>query len=258
MNKLIVGNHTLEAKQLSQAIIASWIEDTVPQLNIQICESTTLDIEIDSEIDNILKLQMEVEPHINCQINIIIQGKNSELTANYIVKKDSQLAIMKLVDVDTIQHKEVCHLQESGAKIEYILKTACTNKETYDLEVYHHAPNTISNVINHGINLKKGILEFNVSSYIQEGIKGCETNQNSRIINFTNQACIIRPNLFIEEYDVIANHSAHIGSLKEDDIFYLQRLGIPYETACKLLLQGFMKSFVDENKITKIFEKYWR
>lgn len=257
MNKLVIVNHKLEEKQLSESVIVSWKEQE-SELQIKICKSTSLDIEIHSEIETILKLQVEVEPHVNCQMNIINQGRKSELTANYIVKNDSKLTIIKLMDINTICNYETLDLKESGASAEYILKTACSNKEKYDLKVFHHAKNTTSNLINHGINLEKGTLEFNVSSYIPEGVKGCIANQNNRIINLTNQECIIKPNLFIEEYDVIANHSAHVGSFKEDEIFYLERLGIPYETACKLLLQGFMKSFVQEDMVTKVFEKYWR
>jgi len=258
MNKLVVVNNVLQKQKLTKALTVDWKEETTPQLFITICESTLLEIEIQSDRNAKLQLQIEVEPNVESEIQIVNIGKHSEIEVIYNIRKNSQLHVTKFIDVNSTNHKEIVQLQEEGAQIQYILKTACISQETYDLQIYHNAKNTNSDIIHHGINLDKGALSFSISTYIPEGNKGCIANQANRIINLTNQQCGIKPNLFIEEYDVIANHSAHIGSFKEEEIFYLERLGIPYETACKLLLQGFMKSYVKEDIITKIFEKYWR
>ena len=86
-------------------------------------------------------------------------------------------------------------------------------------------------------------------------------NQNNRIINLNDKLCQINPNLYIDENDVTANHSAYIGKFRDDEIFYLQRLGLSYIDATKLLLKGFlsngMTKYMDKH-INKLTKKYWR
>lgn len=258
MNKIIVKNYNIEKLNISKNIFVEWKEEYVPKLKITISKTTSLELDITSEETTKLNIEIIVLPKVECHLLMRQYGYKNKILMNYDLSKESHLYVTKLVDVQNVNQRDIINLNEKNAQIHYILKTACTNSEKYDLIVNHNAENTVSMLTNHGINLEKGNLTFNVSTCIPEGNKGCIADQNNRIINLTNKTCIIRPNLFIDEYDVIANHSAHIGSIKEEEVFYLQRLGIPYEEATKLLLQGFMKSLVDEKIIIKMFSKYWR
>ena len=53
------------------------------------------------------------------------------------------------------------------------------------------------------------------------------------------------PNLYIDEYDVVANHSASIGSISKDDLFYLMSRGLTKEEATSLVVIGFIKPIID-------------
>ena len=52
--------------------------------------------------------------------------------------------------------------------------------------VYHNAKNTVSDLINHGVNINNGSLTFNVSSFVPKNNSGCVVDQNNRIINLTD------------------------------------------------------------------------
>ena len=54
------------------------------------------------------------------------------------------------------------------------------------------------------------------------------------------------PNLFIDEYDVIAAHAASIGSISKDDLFYLMSRGLTLEEASKLIVLGFVQPLLDK------------
>ncbi|HPF83680.1 MAG TPA: SufD family Fe-S cluster assembly protein, partial [Bacilli bacterium] len=85
--------------------------------------------------------------------------------------------------------------------------------------------------------------------------------QNSRIINLTNNKCQIKPNLFIDEYNVEASHSAYIGGFSADDMFYLNSRGINELDALKLLINGFLTKDMPKYLVTRIkrnINKYWR
>lgn len=257
MNKIHIKNNKIVIQNTS-SIIMNYQLDDIPKLKLDILKNAQLEILIDSEMETKMEIQMDIKPNVICTVQIQNKGKKSKILSKYDVGKNSQLKLIKINDINVTSQRDIIDLKWEYAEIEYILKTICTNKEKYNVTVNHLAKNTKSSVINHGINLKKGTLTFDVSTSIVKGMKESVANQNSRIINLTNQECMIRPSLLIDEEDVIANHSAHIGSLKDEELFYLQRVGIPYAEAIRLLLQGFIKSLVDEKKITKIFEKYWR
>ena len=71
---------------------------------------------------------------------------------------------------------------------------------------------------------------------------------------------MIKPNLFIDENDVVANHSALIGTFKDDEIFYLMSRGLDKKDAENLLTKGFLLKGVTYYKevLENIINKYWR
>ena len=138
------------------------------------------------------------------------------------------------------------NLNGQDAKFNYNFKTIATGYEKYDLNIYHNAPKTTSLIKNNGVNMKDGNLIFNVSSFVSAGNKDCNVDQISRIINLTNNKCQINPNLFIDEFDVNANHSALIGKFSDEEMFYMQSRGIDEKSAVNLLINGFLTSEVNE------------
>ena len=129
----------------------------------------------------------------------------------------------------------------NNAKLDFYLMTITDKKITNEVNVYHQNKNTTSNVICHGISYGKGDLKFSVNGYIKKGMIGSICNQSSRIINLDEGKSLIEPNLFVEEFDSIANHSAYTGPFDEKSLFYLETKGISRKEAFNLLLSGFMK-----------------
>ena len=163
-------------------------------------------------------------------------------------------------DLEEITEMNTFNLNGENAILNYNLKTISISMEKYDILVYHNKSNTKSNIITEGVNIKNGNLKFNVSGFIPKGIKNCIVNQNNRIINLTNNNCQICPNLFIDEEDVVANHSAHIGKCNDNEIFYLMSRGITYKKAQNLLIRGFLLKNTDimKKNMEKIINRYWR
>ena len=95
---------------------------------------------------------------------------------------------------------------------------------------------------------------------MSKGITGCDINQSGRIINMTENPCTIKPNLFIDEEDVVANHSALIGTFSPDEIFYLMSRGISKRDSENLLTKGFLLNGITYYRKTleEMINKYWR
>ena len=102
---------------------------------------------------------------------------------------------------------------------------------------------TESYVNNNGVNVDKNKLYFTIDGIIKEKLNNITCNQNSKIINFSEGDSKIIPNLIIDSNDIIANHSAYIGEIDEEELFYMQSRGISdIDIANKLVI-------INENKV---------
>ena len=249
MNKIIISNNQFDLKNIEY----KYKEDLINKLKLKIIKNTKLELIIDQEI----KLDVSVELLDNVKLDlVVIKKEKTKILTKYKLNENSILNVTEISDSDIINERNIIDLNGANSKISFILKTVCKNNEKYDIVVNHNNKNTISDIITNGVNIS-GNLYFTITSLVLSGNKNCIVNQNNRIINLTDKECLIRPNLLIDEVDVIANHSALVGSFKEDEIFYIQRLGINKNTANKLLIEGFIKSNINKN-LANHFKKYWR
>jgi len=255
MNKILLTQDDIKY-ELDDKIQCEYNNELINKLKIKVLKNTKLEINI-SDLEE-LKLNIEIDIADNCKLDIYEIKKNikTKILNKYNLKENSTIDIKKIYDVDTINEKNIINLNGVKSKANLILKTVCQNLEKYDYLINHNAKETSSDIITNGLNIS-GNLYFTVSTLIPSGIKNCVANQQNRIINLTDKECIIKPNLLIEEVDVQANHSALIGGFKDEELFYMQRLGISKEIASKLLIEGFLKNKISE-KLALNFKKYWR
>jgi len=264
MNKIIVIDDTVELLQSSDSVKIELIPKNilfdVNTLKIDILNNTTLDIDYKNLNESKLNIEINVLESVKCDINEFREGVKSKIKYHYNINSNSTLNVRKFYDVDTIKEFVRIDLNGENATINYNFKTISNNIQKYDLTIYHNNPNTFSNIVNNGVNINDGNLIFNVSSFVPNGNTKCSVIQKSRIINLTLNKCKICPNLYIDEYDVNASHSAYIGNFKDDELFYLMSRGISIEEAEYLLIKGFLLNDMEvlKEKINEICEKFWR
>ena len=182
---------------------------------LELDKDTTINIESDN-----VKLYLVTKNNIKVDFNIL----NS--TTIYNITRESITVNINIYN---------------NAKLDFYEMTVTDKKITNEVNVYHKNKETTSNVTCHGISYGKGDLKFSVNGYIKKGMIGSICNQSSRIINLDEGKSSIKPNLFIDEFDSIANHSAYTGPFDEKLLFYLETKGISKKEAFNLLLNGFMK-----------------
>ena len=126
-------------------------------------------------------------------------------------------------------------------KANFTLSFACISDHDckVNLRVYHETSHTKSEVSCHGLSTNQ-TLTFAIEGYVPKYKKGCICNQKSMIHNLKKGKGEIDPDPYIEEFDVTANHSAFVGPLEEEKIFYLNTKGIPTKMATQLLLKSFL------------------
>jgi len=260
MNKLIIVNDEIIEQKLDNSVSVSKKDDFVSEIKIDIHDNTDLIIEYTSNNETKLNINFIVPKNVKCNLYELKKGKEYKLGYKYDIDENGVLNIYKINDADKINEHLILNLNGEKAKVNYLLKTISSAKEKYDLMVYHNKGNTESNIINNGVNILNGELSFVVSGFVPNGNIDCMLDQKNRIINLTDNSCVIKPNLFIDENDVIANHSAHIGKCNDDEMFYLMSRGINSKQAENLIIKGFLLNGLKwgQNEMENIINKYWR
>lgn len=250
MNKIVLNDKYEE--DINNSII---VKNDNGKLNITFMENSSLILELYNNIN----LDININSNVEAKLYIIKQENINNIIENYNLLENSYLNIKKFNDVLSIDEDINISLNGLNSKIDYDFKTISKNIENYNLKIMHNYSKTNANISNKGINISNGLLTFDVSAYIENGKTACKTSQNNQIINETNNKCMIKPKLYISEYDVEASHSAHIGTFDENVLFYLKSRGIEENEAKKLLIKGFLLNNLEEIEIANnIILKYWR
>ena len=116
----------------------------------------------------------------------------------------------------------------------------------FDVSIVHNTSKTIGISDNYGVTKGEGSLTFSGISHIKNGSKFSKTRQNAKIIVFDKLSnAKAQPILKIDENEVEASHGASVGTVNEDQIFYLTSRGIKEDMARQLVTLGYLKPILD-------------
>ncbi len=265
MNKIIIDNENIELKKITKKVNISIVKRDdffgIPKVNIDVLSDTSMVLDYNL-VDNKYNFIINVMPNVNFCLAEFKKGIKGKIQYTINLFQDSTVTIDKYTEADDIKEALIFNLNGEGATLNYNFKAICQNKDVYDLTINHNCSKTISNIKNNIVNIENGKASFQVSSYVPKGKINCNVVQNNRIINLTDNKCEIRPNLYIDEYDTNASHSALIGGFDSHELFYLKTRGINELEANKLLITGFLLSDLNNKdlitKIMRSIKKYWR
>lgn len=261
MNKILINNDNIELLESDECIELT-ISDKLDifdilKINLKVFSSTIIEIMYQKNSNTKLDFHLDIEEYAKVIINEINESSILKIRYQYNIKENGHLVKNQFHHINEGKQLELVQLNGKNAIFESTLKTISREKQKYDIYVYHNYANTVSKIINKGVNINNGNLTFNVTGIVYEGIKGCDLDQKNRIINLTQNKCYIHPILLIEEQDITANHSAYIGKFDEKDLFYLKSRGLTEDIATKLMINGFLNEN-NETKIENIINQYWR
>lgn len=180
--------------------------------------------------------------YVNKNVNVVFNiDKYSFDNIILDIEENSNVIINKKYNEKDINENIVINLNGINSSIKYNFSTMVTNNQKYTIIINHNNKNTNSYITNHGVVLNDSKLIFEVNSIVKKGNILCNINQDSKIITMGRNNSIIKPNLFIDEYNVNAKHSAIIGKFNEEEIFYLKTKGLSEKQALDLLINGFIE-----------------
>lgn len=141
-----------------------------------------------------------------------------------------------------------CLLQGNGAECQLDGAYLAAGEDHVDhhTAVEHQAPHCTSHQTYHGIVLDKGTAVFDGIVVVHRDAQKTEAHQENRNLLLSDTATVhTKPHLEIDADDVICSHGATVGSLDEDQLFYLRARGIPKDLAQGMLTYAFLEAIVD-------------
>ncbi|MCA9530773.1 MAG: Fe-S cluster assembly protein SufD [Myxococcales bacterium] len=113
--------------------------------------------------------------------------------------------------------------------------------------VEHRSPHCTSRQNYRGVLDDKALGVFDGIVIVHRDAQKTEAHQENRNLLLSASATVhTKPHLEIDADDVICTHGATVGSLDEDQLFYLRARGLDEATARAILTYAFVRSVVDD------------
>lgn len=229
-------NNSLIVNQNEDLVIYAPFNKTINDLNIIVEKDAHLKILF---VNSKLNLKAALNKNAKMEIyNVFITNENAQININ--------------VDLNE---------EEAESKITNVYLG--TNDSIIESNVYinHNNKLTNSDFMTYAISKDNAKLILNNNAHILNGMHQSNAYQKTKGLNLSSNAKIItQPNLFIDEYDVKASHSVAIGSINQDDLFYLMSRGLPIVEASKLIVMGFISPIIsnieDEETKNNIYNQF--
>ena len=253
MNNILVINNTIEEYENEFVVIN----------NNNITFKKNCDYSIYYENCTNININMNILDNVYVKLFEYMSDLEINSNITYNIYDNGTLLLFKFYSNKSVVEKININLLGYMSKVNYNFSNICINEEIYNLTINHNNSNSISNISNKSICIEDGKIEFDIDTIVEKGNTKCKMNQDTKIINFKDNKSVVKPNMYISEEDVEARHASVIGSINEEELFYLMARGINYDNSIKLLVKGYIFSnlIVDmekRSKILNIINKYWR
>ena len=205
--------------------------------------------------------KIEVKEYASLKHNIICYDSIYELTSNQNIDiANSGEYTSALLDVSENNVNFTNNINLNGEYASSYFRSAVVSskdgKKLYEIATLNNAMYTSSKMDNYGVCKENSKLEFKGIGTIKKGFKQSNNHQNSKIIVFDELSnASVYPLLYIDEYDVLASHSAAVGKVNDEHMYYLCSRGISEEQAREFITMGYLLPVLDYFKDQDIKEK---
>ena len=153
----------------------------------------------------------------------------------------------------------VYELAGEGAELDLTGVYACCGEQKVDfrITVRHLCAGCVSHQLFKGLAEDEARVKFEGLVYVAAGAEKTEALQENHSLLLSENAFVqSSPQLEIYADDVVCSHGATVGSLDENEQFYMRSRGISLEEACRLQILSFLSPVLEglpEKKIITIF-----
>lgn len=176
--------------------------------------------------------------------------ENSEFVLYNLINKDNKTEINQVININGIN---------ANAKINNYLISTERQKIKHKAYIYHNIKQTNSSIQNYCIAKDESEIYCDNNTTIISGAKGSAAYQKTKGMLVGNKSNIeVNPNLYIDEYDVMAGHGATIGSMSKEELFYLMSRGLSKERAEHLAVVSLVNPLLNQITLEHFKERIVR
>ncbi len=243
------------------------IADEFENIIYRVLENSTLTVyEIRNDVhDSNRNLQLTVDLAPNATFNHIIIDVVST-NDEYTVKLQGDVAtsatynmFMANLNQGKVNITQKIDLNGEYATANPYIITLGTKKDKmkFDNSVIHNAKFTDANIQCMGVAMDTSHITFDTTGKIERGYNGSNAVQKNKGLVVGEKAKIdANPILLIDEYDVAASHSAGIGKINDEELYYLMSRGLTSSQAYFLIIHGYFKHVLNKIEDENIVEKF--
>ena len=255
------GSNVFKCPRNSEGTIHLIIDDE-SSYEIEVNENAhwTINIEyLNGNINN--NFVININEYASLKHNIIVYENINELNLNQSINVlNNGEYTSALLDVSEVNINFINKINLNGEYASSYFRSAVVSskdaKKLYEISTFNNALYTSSKMDNYGVCKENSKLEFKGIGTITKGFKQSNNHQNSKIIVFDELSnANVYPLLYIDEYDVLASHSAAVGKVNDEHMYYLCSRGLSEEQAREFITMGYLlpvlNYFEDEEIKTK-------
>lgn len=186
--------------------------------------------------------------------------KKDSQSTSFNVKKDEHLTLI-LVAQEASNYTTAVNLVGEGAQADIF--GIVLGNDAHEIQINtlqdHQAPNTMSNLLIKSALSGRSQFKYEGFIKVEKGAQRTNAYQRNENLMLSSEAkSESKPALEILANDVRCTHSATMGKVDKDQLFYLQSRGIPLKAATSLIVEGFFQSILDrieDEKAKKVIMK---
>ncbi|GAB6188897.1 SufD family Fe-S cluster assembly protein [Marinitoga arctica] len=122
------------------------------------------------------------------------------------------------------------------------------NEEIIDMFylIRYYAPETFGHILGHGVLMDSSRVIFRGNLDIKKGAKEANANEQDFNLILSDKAKVMAyPSLYVDENEVTAGHAASIGSIEEDQLYYMMTRGYSKNEAKKEIAFGIFEPSIE-------------
>ena len=147
--------------------------------------------------------------------------------------------------------------KNSEATLKHAYSLKATQKSDSMFVLRHNVPGTRGLLESVGVLHDKARAVFRGNIEIKQRAVDTETSEKATAVLLSESArADAIPALMVEENEVAASHAATIGTVGEDELYYLMSRGLSKELALKLIVEGIFEPIVKE--AGELFGEHWQ
>ncbi len=280
-NLLHILNNEVKSNPLNLAVKISNND-----INISLPKNfnNSIEFHLETTKNTASNVEFNIEDNVSCKLEELLYSKNNSLAYNvtYNLKNNSNVTVNSLnilstketsitrkssINRDSTLNLNICQLQSTSfvedtnvdlvnvnATCNYssITLTSETQTSKFDVRINHNAKHTNSNIENYAVANGSSKLDVSGIGYISQGNSNSNAFQTTKVLLLSDKAqASANPYLLIDEYDVAAGHGATLGSINDEDLYYLMSRGINLIDAQRLIIEGYINPSL--NKLNETF-----